>query len=41
MNKNESKYLYTATLMNQALLQLLEKKEIDFSRIAKAKLLNT
>ena len=30
MNKNESKYFYTASLMNQALLALLEKKDIDF-----------
>ena len=30
MNKNESKYFYTAELMNQALISLLEKKEIDF-----------
>ena len=30
MNKNESKYFYTAELMNQALLSLLEKKDIDF-----------
>ncbi|MBR2616763.1 MAG: TetR/AcrR family transcriptional regulator [Clostridia bacterium] len=29
MNKNESKYFYTASLMNQALLQLLEKKDIE------------
>ena len=30
MNKNESKYFYTATLMNQALIALLEKKDIEF-----------
>ncbi len=30
MNKNESKYFYTASLMNQALLALLEKKDIQF-----------
>ena len=30
MNKQESKYFYTASLMNQALLALLEKKDIDF-----------
>ena len=30
MNKNKSKYFYTASLMNQALLALLEKKDIDF-----------
>lgn len=30
MNKNESKYFYTAELMNQALLALLEKKDIEF-----------
>ena len=33
MNKNESKYFYTATLMNQALLELLEKKDIEFITI--------
>ena len=30
MKKSDSKYLYTAELMNQALLLLLEKKDIDF-----------
>ena len=30
MNKNESKYFYTAYLMQQALLALLEKKDIAF-----------
>jgi AcrR family transcriptional regulator len=30
MKKNESKYFYTAELMNQALLELLEKKDIEF-----------
>ena len=30
MKKNDSKYFYTAQLMNQALLLLLEKKDIDF-----------
>ena len=30
MEKNKSKYFYTATLMNQALLALLEKKDVDF-----------
>lgn len=30
MNKNESKYFYTAKLMNQALVALLEKKDIEF-----------
>lgn len=30
MEKNESKYFYTAQLMNQALLSLLEKKDIEF-----------
>ena len=30
MKKNDSKYFYTAQLMNQALLALLEKKDIDF-----------
>ena len=29
MKKNESKYFYTAELMNQALLELLEKKDIE------------
>lgn len=30
MKKNESKYFYSAELMNQALLELLEKKDIEF-----------
>ena len=30
MKKNESKYFYTAELMNQALLALLEKKDFEF-----------
>lgn len=30
MKKNESKYFYTASLMNQALIALLEKKDIEF-----------
>lgn len=30
MKKNDSKYFYTAQLMNDALLALLEKKEIEF-----------
>lgn len=30
MEKNESKYFYTAELMNQALISLLEKKDIEF-----------
>ncbi|MGN1295664.1 MAG: TetR/AcrR family transcriptional regulator [Bacilli bacterium] len=30
MNKNESKYYNTALLMDEALLELLEKKEFDF-----------
>ena len=30
MKKNDSKYFYTAELMNQALLSLLEKKDIEF-----------
>ena len=30
MNKNESKYFYTADLMSKALLALLEKKDLDF-----------
>ncbi len=30
MKKNESKYLYSATCMNQALLTLLEKKDVEF-----------
>lgn len=33
MNKNESKYFYTASLMNQALLELLENKDIEFITI--------
>ena len=30
MKSSESKYLYTAKLMNQALIEILEKKDIDF-----------
>ncbi len=30
MKKNESKYFYAAELMNQALLLLLEKKDLEF-----------
>lgn len=30
MKKNDSKYFYTASLMNQALLSLLEKKDVDY-----------
>lgn len=30
MKKKDSKYFYTASLMNQALLSLLEKKDIEF-----------
>lgn len=30
MKKNDSKYFYTASLMNQALLLLLETKDIEF-----------
>ncbi len=30
MEKKESKYFYTAELMNQALISLLEKKDIEF-----------
>ena len=33
MKKNKSKYYYTAQLMNQALLSLLEKKDIEFITI--------
>ena len=33
MKKNESKYFYTASLMNQALLALLEKKDLEFISI--------
>ena len=33
MKKNDSKYFYTAELMNQALLALLEKKDIEFITI--------
>ena len=34
MKKNESKYLYTAQLMNQALISLLQKKDIDFITVS-------
>ena len=30
MKKNESKYFYTVSLMQQALLALLEKKDLEF-----------
>ena len=30
MEKNDGKYFYTARLMNEALLSLLEKKDIEF-----------
>ena len=30
MKKNEGKYFYTASLMNQALLDLFEKKDIEY-----------
>ncbi len=33
MKSSESKYLYTAKLMNQALIEILEKKDIDFISI--------
>ena len=33
MKKSDSKYFYTAELMNQALLVLLEKKDIEFITI--------
>lgn len=33
MKKTESKYVYTATLMQQALLFLLEKKELEYISI--------
>lgn len=33
MNKNESKYFNTALLMNEALLNVLEKKDFDFITI--------
>ncbi len=33
MNSNESKYFYTASLMNQALLELLKTKDIEFITI--------
>ena len=33
MKKNDSKYFYTSQLMNQALLSLLEKKDIEFITI--------
>ena len=34
MKKSESKYFYTAQLMNQALLSLLEKKDIEFITVS-------
>ena len=34
MKKNESKYFYTAQLMNQALIALLEKKDIEFITVS-------
>lgn len=34
MNKYESKYLYSASLMNQALLELLEKKDIEYITVS-------
>ncbi len=33
MKKNDSKYFYTAQLMDQALLSLLEKKDLEFITI--------
>ena len=33
MKKNDSKYFYTASLMNSAILALLEKKDIEFITI--------
>ena len=30
MKRNDGKYFYTARLMNQALLELLEKKDVEF-----------
>ena len=30
MNKNESKYFYTASLMDEALIELLHKKEFEY-----------
>jgi AcrR family transcriptional regulator len=33
MNKSESKYFNTARLMNQALIQLLEEKDIGYISI--------
>ena len=33
MEKNDSKYYYTAQLMNQALISLLEKKDLEFITI--------
>lgn len=33
MNKNESKYYNTALLMDEALIQLLEKKEFEYISI--------
>ena len=34
MEKNNSKYFYTAQLMNQALISLLEKKDIEFITVS-------
>ena len=34
MNKNESKYYNTALLMDEALIQLLEKKEFEYISIS-------
>ena len=34
MEKNQSRYFYTASLMNEALLQLLEKKDIEYITVS-------
>ena len=33
MNKQESKYFYTASLFDDALIELLEKKDINYITI--------
>ena len=33
MNKNDSRYFTTATLMDEAFLRLLEKKDFEYSNL--------
>ena len=33
MNKSESKYFHTALRMNEALISLLEKKDLEFTTV--------